>query len=147
HFGGVEVAESAIHVAADGRRYLVVHGDHFDLVVTQARWLAYFGDYAYTLALAVNSVSHAIRRRLGLPYWSLSPWAKLKVKNAVAYISEFERALVADARRHKVDGIICGHIHHAAIHDTYGVRYVNCGDWVESCTAIVEHPDGRMEII
>jgi UDP-2,3-diacylglucosamine pyrophosphatase LpxH len=147
HFGGVEVVESAIHVAADGRRYLVVHGDHFDLVVTQARWLAYFGDYAYTLALAVNSVSHAVRRRLGLPYWSLSQWAKLKVKNAVAYISEFERALVADARRHEVDGIICGHIHHAAIHENFGVRYVNCGDWVESCTAVAEHPDGRLEII
>ncbi len=147
HFGGVEVAEKAIHAGADGRRYLVVHGDHFDLVVTQARWLAFFGDYAYTLALAVNTVFNAFRRRLGFPYWSLSQWAKLKVKNAVVYISEFERALVADARRHDVDGIICGHIHHAAIHDNFGVRYLNCGDWVESCTAIAEHPDGRWEII
>lgn len=147
HFGGVEVVENAIHVGADGRRHLVVHGDHFDLVVTQARWFAFFGDYAYTLALAVNTVFNAFRRRLGFPYWSLSQWAKLKVKNAVAYISEFERALVADARRHDVDGIICGHIHHAAIHDNFGVRYLNCGDWVESCTAIAEHPDGRWEII
>ena len=147
HFGGVEVVESIIHTSVDGKRYLVVHGDHFDLIVTQARWLAYFGDYAYTFALAVNTVFNAFRRRLGFGYWSLSQWAKLKVKNAVAYIGQFERALVADARRHEVDGIICGHIHHAAIHDDFGLRYVNCGDWVESCTAIAEHPDGRWEII
>ncbi|MGE3149517.1 MAG: UDP-2,3-diacylglucosamine diphosphatase [Pseudorhodoplanes sp.] len=147
HFGGVEVVESAIHEGMDGRRYLVVHGDHFDLVVTQARWLAFFGDHAYTLALSINTAFNNLRRYLGFPYWSLSQWAKLKVKNAVAYIGAFERALVADARRHEVDGIICGHIHHAAIHEQFGIRYVNCGDWVESCTVIAEHFDGRFEII
>jgi UDP-2,3-diacylglucosamine pyrophosphatase LpxH len=90
---------------------------------------------------------NALRRRLGFPYWSLSQWAKLKVKNAVNYISEFERTLADEARRHAVDGVICGHIHHAAIHDDFGVRYVNCGDWVESCSVIVEHFDGRLEVM
>jgi UDP-2,3-diacylglucosamine pyrophosphatase LpxH len=147
HFGGIEVAENAIHTAADGRRYLVVHGDHFDLVVTQARWLALLGDKAYDFAISANRIFNALRRTFGFPYWSLSQWAKLKVKNAVAYIGEYERALVADAKRHEADGIICGHIHHATIHEDFGIRYVNCGDWVESCTAIAEHHDGRFEII
>ncbi len=147
HFGGIEVAETAMHEGADGRKYLIVHGDHFDLVVTQARWLALLGDKAYDFAINVNRIFNAVRRRLGFPYWSLSQWAKLKVKNAVNYIGNFEKTLVEEANRHKVDGIVCGHIHHAAIHDDFGVRYVNCGDWVESCTAIVEHFDGRFEII
>ncbi len=147
HFGGIEVVEQAIHVAADGRKYLVVHGDHFDLVVTQARWLALLGDKAYEFALVVNRLFNDVRRLLGFGYWSLSQWAKLKVKNAVSYIGEYERALAADAKRHDAQGIICGHIHHAAIHEHFGVRYVNCGDWVESCTAIAEHQDGRLEII
>ena len=147
HFGGIEVVEQAIHTGADGRRYLVVHGDHFDLVVTQARWLALLGDRAYDTAIMLNRVFNAARRALGFPYWSLSQWLKMKVKNAVSYIGDYERALAADARRHAADGIICGHIHHAAIHDDFGVRYVNCGDWVESCTAVAEHADGRLEII
>jgi len=92
-------------------------------------------------------VFNALRRRLGFPYWSLSQWAKLKVKNAVNYIGEFERVLVEEAHRHAVDGVICGHIHHAVIHDDFGVRYINCGDWVESCTAVVEHLDGRFEVL
>jgi UDP-2,3-diacylglucosamine pyrophosphatase LpxH len=147
HFGGVEVTEQALHVGADGRRYLVIHGDYFDLVVTQARWLALLGDKAYDLAIAANRIFNVVRRRLGFPYWSLSKWAKLKVKNAVNYIGEFEKTLVAEANRHGADGVICGHIHHAVIHHEYGIRYVNCGDWVESCTAVVEHQDGRLEII
>jgi UDP-2,3-diacylglucosamine pyrophosphatase LpxH len=141
------VAETALHIGADGKRYLVIHGDHFDLVVTQARWLAHLGDKAYDLAISLNRIFNLWRRRLGFPYWSLSQWAKLKVKNAVNYIGQFEKTLVAEASRHDVDGVICGHIHHAVIHDEYGVRYVNCGDWVESCTAVVEHQDGRLEII
>ena len=147
HFGGIEVAERHIHAGADGRRYLVIHGDHFDLVVTQARWLAHLGDYAYTAAIAVNRVFNSLRRRFGFGYWSLSQWAKHKVKNAVNYIGEFEKTLVIEARRNAADGVICGHIHHAAIHNEFGVTYINCGDWVESCTAIAEHPDGRFEII
>lgn len=147
HFGGVEVAEHAIHVGADGRRYLVVHGDAFDLVVRHARWLALLGDWAYETALRVNVYLNLVRRNLGLTYWSLSQWAKLKVKSAVNYIGEFENALVTDARKHDAEGIICGHIHHAAIRDIGGIRYMNCGDWVESCTALVETYDGRFEIL
>jgi UDP-2,3-diacylglucosamine pyrophosphatase LpxH len=147
HFGGIEVVESAIHHAANGRRYLVIHGDHFDLVVKHARWLALFGDHAYDTALALNRIFNDVRRYLGFSYWSLSQWLKLKVKNAVSYIGEYERALVAEAQRHDADGVICGHIHHATIHDDFGIRYINCGDWVESCTAIAEHRDGRFEII
>ena len=147
HFGGIEVAETAVHTGVDGRRYLVIHGDHFDLVVTQARWLALLGDKAYDAAIVLNRWFNAIRRMLRLPYWSLSQWAKHKVKNAVNFIGAFETTLAAEAQRHDADGVICGHIHHAAIHDKFGVRYINCGDWVESCTAIAEHEDGKIEII
>ena len=147
HFGGIEVIENTIHVAADGRRYLVIHGDLFDLVVTQARWLALLGDKAYEYAIIVNRLFNAVRRNLGFPYWSLSKWAKLKVKNAVNYIGSFEKTLAAEAQRHGVDGVICGHIHHAVIHNQYGLHYINCGDWVESCTAVAEHDDGRFEIV
>jgi UDP-2,3-diacylglucosamine pyrophosphatase LpxH len=147
HFGGIEVAETAIHEAADGRRYLVIHGDVFDMVVRHARWLALLGDWAYETALAVNTYVNLARRRLGLSYWSLSAWAKLKVKNAVNFIGQFEEALSGEARKHRVDGVICGHIHHAAMRDMNGVAYVNCGDWVESCTAVGEGWDGRLELI
>jgi UDP-2,3-diacylglucosamine pyrophosphatase LpxH len=147
HFGGIEVAERYIHHGADGRRYLVIHGDHFDLVVTQARWLAHLGDYAYTAAIVVNRIFNNLRRRFGFGYWSLSQWAKYKVKNAVNYIGEFEKTLVHEAERNAADGVICGHIHHATIHNDFGVTYINCGDWVESCTAVAEHADGRFEII
>ena len=147
HFGGIEVMEHTIHQSADGRRFLVVHGDIFDLVVTQARWLALLGDKAYEFAISVNRVFNALRRVLGAPYWSLSQWAKLKVKNAVNYIGAFEKALATEARHHQSDGVICGHIHYATIHDDFGLRYINCGDWVESCTAVAEHDDGRFEII
>jgi UDP-2,3-diacylglucosamine pyrophosphatase LpxH len=147
HFGGIDVVENAIHIGADGKRYLVTHGDQFDLVVQHARWLALAGDKAYDFAIGVNRVFNALRRRLGFRYWSLSKWAKLKVKNAVNYIGDFEKALAGEAQRHAVDGVICGHIHHAVIHDRFGVRYINCGDWVESCTAIAEHHDGTFEII
>jgi UDP-2,3-diacylglucosamine pyrophosphatase LpxH len=147
HFGGVEVVENALHLAADGRRYHVTHGDNFDLVVRHARWLALLGDHAYRLALILNTTFNGVRRRLGLPYWSLSQWAKLKVKNAVNYIGAFESTLAIEADRHAADGVICGHIHHAAIRDIGAVRYINCGDWVESCSAVVEHPDGQFEII
>ncbi len=147
HFGGIEVVENAIHVGADAKSYFVTHGDQFDLVVTQARWLALLGDKAYDLAISANRIFNGVRRVFGFGYWSLSQWAKLKVKNAVAYIGDYERALVEDAKRHNAQGIVCGHIHHAAIHEDFGITYVNCGDWVENCTAIAEHHDGRLEII
>jgi UDP-2,3-diacylglucosamine pyrophosphatase LpxH len=147
HFGGVEVADRIIHEAADGRRYLVLHGDEFDVVVRHARVVAYLGDWAYDAAIAINVVFAAVRRRLGLPYWSFSSWAKQQVKTAVNFIGEFQKVVVEEARRADADGVICGHIHHAVITEIDGIRYINSGDWVESCTAIAEHHDGRMELI
>jgi UDP-2,3-diacylglucosamine pyrophosphatase LpxH len=147
HFGGIEVMRRAIHISATGERFLVLHGDEFDAVVRYAKWLALLGDWAYATALLVNTYFNVARRKLGFPYWSLSAWLKLKVKNAVAFISEFEQALAAEAARARVDGVVCGHIHHPADQMMNGVRYVNCGDWVESCTAVGERPDGTLEII
>ena len=147
HFGGIEVCETAVHEAADGRRYLVIHGDVFDMVVRHAKWLAYLGDWAYEIALALSIRINWVRRRLGFTYWSLSAWAKLKIKNAVSYIGRYEEVLAAEAARHAVDGVICGHIHCAAMRNFDGFTYINTGDWVESCTAVAEHEDGRMEII
>jgi len=147
HFGDIEVCDSTVHEAADGRRYLVLHGDAFDMVVRHAKWLAFLGDWAYEIALALSTRVNIVRRRLGFTYWSLSAWAKARVKNAVNYIGSFEETLAAEAERHGVDGVICGHIHTAAIRDFGGFTYINTGDWVESCTAVVEHEDGRMELI
>jgi UDP-2,3-diacylglucosamine pyrophosphatase LpxH len=146
-FGGVEVADHAFHLTAAKLRLFIVHGDQFDIVVQNARWLAYLGDWAYTFALWLNLWLNKFRRALGFPYWSLSSWAKLKVKNAVNFISAYEDALAEAARRHKADGVVCGHIHHAAIRDIDGILYVNTGDFVESCTAVAEHYDGRLEIL
>jgi UDP-2,3-diacylglucosamine pyrophosphatase LpxH len=146
-FGGIVVVKHAIHSGADGRDYLVIHGDQFDDVVNHARWLAVLGDWAYRAALSCNAHLNIVRRHLGFPYWSFSAWAKLNVKNAVNYIGRFEELLAAEAYRHDVQGVICGHIHHAVMHDDFGVRYINAGDWVESCSAVVEHYDGRFEIL
>ncbi|MGL4637487.1 MAG: UDP-2,3-diacylglucosamine diphosphatase [Beijerinckiaceae bacterium] len=147
HFGGIEVQETAIHTSATGKRYLVLHGDAFDFVIRHAKWLAHLGDVAYEVAMFCNRIATAIRRRMGLPYWSISAWAKNKVKNAVSVISDFEEALVKEAKRTGTDGVICGHIHFAESRDINGIHYLNSGDWVESLTAIVEHHDGRFEII
>ena len=147
HFGGVEVVDSCIHEAADGKRLLVIHGDQFDVVVRHAKWLAFLGDWAYVTTLAANTWVNAVRRKLGLTYWSLSAWAKLKVKNAVSFIGKFEQALATEAKRRGADGVICGHIHHPAIHDTHGTRYINTGDWVESCSAVAETEDGEFVLI
>jgi UDP-2,3-diacylglucosamine pyrophosphatase LpxH len=147
HFGGVVVARDAIHETADGRRFLVMHGDEFDGVVRHALWLALAGDVAYRALLTLNTVFNALRRRFGFGYWSLSAFLKTRVKNALQFIENFEAAVVAEARRRGVDGVICGHIHKAEMRDFDGVAYVNDGDWVESCTAVVEHFDGRLEIL
>jgi UDP-2,3-diacylglucosamine pyrophosphatase LpxH len=146
-FGAIEVVQEAVHLTADGRRLLVIHGDAFDGVVCCARWLAVLGDHAYTAAIAVNHWFNRARRRLGYPYWSLSAYLKHKVKNAVKYIGDFEQTVVDAARHRGVDGIVCGHIHHAELREAGGLIYANCGDWVESCTALVEHHDGRLEIL
>ncbi len=147
HFGVVEVLEECIHETIDGRRLLILHGDRFDVVVRNAKWIAHLGDWAYTFALGVNTVLNSVRRTLGFPYWSLSAWAKLKVKNAVSFIGDFEETLAAEAVRLGADGVLCGHIHHAAIRQIGDVTYMNTGDWVESCSAVVEHHDGTFEVI
>ncbi len=147
HFGGIEVAQRAIHETADGKKYLVLHGDEFDVVVRNARLLAYLGDWAYDMAILINIGLAAVRRRLNMPYWSFSAWAKLQVKHAVNFIGEFQRVVVEEAKRSDADGVICGHIHHAVIEDFDGIRYINTGDWVESCTAVAEHEDGTFELI
>jgi UDP-2,3-diacylglucosamine pyrophosphatase LpxH len=146
-FGGIEIRRNATHVAADGRRYWVTHGDEFDVVVRHAKWLALFGDWAYDTAIFVNTHFNRIRRLLGFGYWSFSAWAKLKVKNAVNFIGAFEHELAAEAKKRGVDGVICGHIHHPTIRQIDGVTYINTGDFVESCSLVVERDDGAMEII
>jgi UDP-2,3-diacylglucosamine pyrophosphatase LpxH len=146
-FGGVLVKEEAIHVGADGRRFLVIHGDKYDSVVKYAKWLAYVGDWAYTVLLSTNTYVNKARRLLNMPYWSLSAFLKHKVKNAVEFISKFEDAVAQEARERGVDGVVCGHIHHAEMREIDGILYCNDGDWVESCTALVEHADGRLEIV
>jgi UDP-2,3-diacylglucosamine pyrophosphatase LpxH len=147
HFGGVVVARDAIHLTADGRRFLVTHGDEFDGVVQYARWLAILGDVAYRAVLMLNTLLNGLRRRLGFGYWSFSAYLKVKVKNALQFIENYEIAVADEARRRGVDGVICGHIHKAEIRQIGGVTYINDGDWVESCTALVEHFDGRLEIL
>jgi len=147
NFGGVEIRRDDIHEAADGKRYLVLHGDEFDVVVRYARWLAFLGDRGYDVALALNIPVNMARRLLGLGHWSFASFLKLKVKTAVNFIGEFEEALSSEARRRGATGLICGHIHHANERNIDGIHYLNCGDWVESCTAIAEHFDGRFEII
>jgi UDP-2,3-diacylglucosamine pyrophosphatase LpxH len=137
----------AIHQAADGKRYLVTHGDEFDGIVQHARWLAFAGDWGYRLLLAANTGLNRALHRMGFGYWSLSAYVKVKVKNALQFIENYELAVAEEARRRGVDGVICGHIHKAEMRDIGGVVYINDGDWVESCTAAVEHRDGRFEII
>ncbi|HSK41679.1 MAG TPA: UDP-2,3-diacylglucosamine diphosphatase [Arenibaculum sp.] len=146
-FGGVIVVEDAVHVTADGRRFLVIHGDRFDAVVKYAKWLAHIGDKAYGILLEFNTWFNYVRRKLGFTYWSLSAYLKHKVKNAVEYIGSYETVLAEEARRREVDGVICGHIHSAEMREMEGVLYCNDGDWVESCTALVEHATGELEII
>ena len=147
HFGGVVVVTDAIHETADGKRLLVIHGDEFDGVVRYAKWLALLGDYAYNLALVLNTWFNRVRRRMNLGYWSLSAYLKNKVKNAVKFVENYESAVIEEARRRGVDGVVCGHIHKAEMRRFEDIIYCNDGDWVESCTALVEHPDGRLEIL
>lgn len=147
NFGGIELRRDCIHDAANGKKYLVMHGDEFDVIVRYARWLAFLGDRSYELLLALNTPLNWTRRCLGFGYWSLSNFMKQKVKGAVNFIGEFEEALVEEARRRGADGLISGHIHHANDRDIGGIHYLNSGDWVESCTAIGERADGTFEIL
>ena len=144
---GVEIVREAVHHTADGKRLLVLHGDQFDSVIAYAKWLAHLGDWAYTAATHVNEWCHSIRRMLGLEYWSLSAFLKQKVKNALEYICRFENAVACEVGARGLDGVVCGHIHHAAARTIGGVLYLNDGDWVESCTALVEDRAGQLEIL
>ena len=146
-FGAIEIHHDIVHLTADGRRFLVMHGDEFDVVVRYAKWLAFLGDRSYEFALWCNRPFNLVRRRFGFGYWSLSNYLKLRVKTAVNFIGEFEQAISAEAKRRDAEGVICGHIHHVADRMIDGIRYLNCGDWVESCTAIAEDFDGKLSQI
>lgn len=146
-FGGVQVRRKAIHETADGRRLLILHGDEFDAITLTHAWLAHLGDIAYNWMMRLNFGVNRVRRALNMPYWSLSKHAKHKVKNAVAFISRFEEIVAREAGMRGVDGVVCGHIHTAEVREIEGIEYYNDGDWVEGCTALVEHFDGRMEVL
>ncbi len=146
-FGNIRLVDRAVHRTADDRTMLVVHGDEFDVITRYHRWIAWLGDLGYQLLMEVNRINNAIRERLGFGRWSLSAWVKHRVKRAVNFISEFELAVARECEREGFDGVVCGHIHHAEIRDIGPVRYLNCGDWVESCTALVEEADGHIRIL
>jgi UDP-2,3-diacylglucosamine pyrophosphatase LpxH len=146
-FGGIEIHRDIVHTTKKGRRYCVLHGDEFDVVVRTARWLAYLGDHGYEFALWLNNPLNWLRCHLGLGYWSLSAYLKCRVKQAVAFIGAFEETVALETRRRGLDGVICGHIHHASDRTFGGIHYLNCGDWVESCTAIVETAEGELSIV
>ena len=147
-FGDIQVENEVVHTTADGRRFLLVHGDIFDQVTRHHRWVALLGDKAYDLLVLLNHGLSRLRRGLGIPgYWSLAGFAKRKVKTALNFIFDFELSALHPVRERGLDGIICGHIHWATIKDHEGLTYINCGDWVDSCTAIVEHADGQLELV
>lgn len=146
--GEIELCSEYVFTALNGKRYLLIHGDEYDQVTRHHRWVAILGDVAYNTLVRLNSLLSRIRRRLGISgYWSLAGYAKRKVKTAVSFIFDFEASVARCARDRGVDGIICGHIHAATIKQLQETTYINCGDWVDSCTAIVEHLDGRIEIV
>ena len=147
NFGGVEVAEEWIHETADGRKLWIIHGDLFDGVIQCAKWLAHVGDSLYEFTLKLNRHLNSMRARMGLPYWSLSAYLKQKVKRAVSYVGDFEVAVAREARKRGVQGVVCGHIHHAEMRDIDGILYCNDGDWVESLTALGEGADGTLEVL
>ncbi len=145
--GNLTLVDRAAHDTPDGRRLLVVHGDQFDVVTRYHRWIALLGDRGYTLLLESNRCLNALRGRFGYGYWSLSAYVKQRVKRAVSFIGDYEEAIVHQCRKEGFDGVVCGHIHHAEITQLHGVTYMNCGDWVESCTALVEDDDGAFHIL
>jgi UDP-2,3-diacylglucosamine pyrophosphatase LpxH len=147
-FGNIRIELEYEHLAADGKRYLLIHGDEFDKVAKHHAWVSALGTAAYDVLLELNMWLSWLRRKLGVPgYWSLAGYAKRKMRTAVSFVSNFEDALARHARERGFDGVICGHIHVAAMRERDGITYINCGDWVESCTAVVEHADGRMELV
>jgi UDP-2,3-diacylglucosamine pyrophosphatase LpxH len=146
-YGNITLQTQAIHTTVDGRRILVMHGHELDAVVQSARWLAFAGDIGYQFLLSLNPAINFVRRLFGRGYWSLSAYAKQRVKDAVSFIGEYEKAIVHYAERERVEAILCGHIHNAAIRQIGSVTYYNCGDWVESCSALVEEENGEIELL
>jgi UDP-2,3-diacylglucosamine pyrophosphatase LpxH len=146
-YGNITIVKEAIHETAFGRRILVIHGHELDTVVQNVKWLAFVGDVGYQFLLSLNPLINFVRRRFGLGYWSLSAYAKKRVKDAVSFIGRFEEEVARYATKYHVDGVLCGHIHSAAIRQIGSVGYYNCGDWVETCSALVEHFDGTIEMV
>jgi UDP-2,3-diacylglucosamine pyrophosphatase LpxH len=146
-FGHILLQREAVHVGVDGKIYYVTHGDQFDVVTTNAKWLAHLGSWAYDVSILISLGLNKIRHNLGMSYWSLSSYLKQTVKESVNFIGNYEETLSDYVNKKGYDGIICGHIHHANIRKIGNITYINCGDWVESMTAIVEHHDGRFELI
>ena len=146
-YGNITIQKQAIHTTADGRRMLVMHGHELDAVVQNVRSLAYAGDLGYQFLLSLNPTINFVRRLFGREYWSLSAYAKKRVKESVSFIGEFEKAIVRYAERHDVEAVLCGHIHNAAIRQIGSVTYYNCGDWVETCSALIENERGEIELV
>lgn len=146
-FGGIELRRDALHEAADGRVYLVLHGDEFDGICKKARWKTFLGDKAYVLTMRLNDGLYWLQQRLGLPYWSLAGYLKSRLRGAAAFIEAYEREVAQEAELRGVDGVICGHIHHARMGQMGGIAYMNDGDWVESCTALVEDHEGEFSLL
>ena len=146
-FGNLTIVDEAIYESRSGKNFLIIHGDQFDGVVISSKFLGHIGSSLYDALIQMNTWVNIVRRKLGFPYWSLAKMLKHKVKNAVEYIGSFEDALTHFARERDVDGVVCGHIHHAEMREIDGILYCNDGDWVESCTSLIEHKDGRLEIV
>ena len=145
--GRIQVTQELIHITADGRRFLVLHGDVFDGVIRHARWISVLGSKVYRILLILNRGLNRARRLLGMPYWSLSAYMKHRTKRAVQVIADFENAMVEVAKTKNANGVVCGHVHFAEIRKIGDILYANAGDWIESFTGLVEHSDGRLELL
>ncbi len=145
--GNIQLTDQAEHECTNGDKLLVIHGDKYDSVIQTQKWLAVIGDWGYESLVLLNRQFNRIRHRFGMGYWSLSSYVKQKVKSAVSFISAYEDAVVDDCKKQGYRGVVCGHIHHPEIREINGVDYYNCGDWVESCTAIVETQEGELKLL
>lgn len=148
NFGDVHLVREYVHITADGKKFLLLHGDEYDQITALHRWVSILGDISYTFLIHLNRGLSWLRRKLGVSgHWSLADYAKRNVLQAVSFISDFETAVAHTAAQRGLDGVICGHIHTPALRNIENITYINCGDWVDSCTAVVEHHDGRMELL
>ena len=145
--GNIQVVNEVEHTLRDGRRFLILHGDLFDGIIRNVKWVAHLGDFLYVRMITINNTFNRVRRKLGFPYWSLSQYLKQRVKKAINFVTDFENAIANEAKRRGFDGVVCGHIHKAEIRDIGGVLYCNDGDWVESLSALVETKAGELKLI